>query len=206
MDTTAVKETDEARRYREAERLLFGEHPDHGLALTNLKGLAAESRDTLISPKAYYAIGWVYENASIDLDSADAWYTRLIREYPASEYAASAEPRVAVRADTSKLKQYIKFKEIRPIPMPQKKLVGRIAADPAPGRGSALPPPGGVGKLPADPDDDEYYNPEEDDEVDPDADPVDPDEEPDDPGDSDDDPGSAAGDPVLRPGIGGSHR
>lgn len=204
MDTTVVTETEEARRYREAELLLFGEHPDHGLALANLKELAAESRDTLISPKAYYAIGWVYENSSIDLDSADAWYTRLIREYPASVYAAGAEPRVAVRADTSKLKQYVKFKEIKPIPKPQKKLVGKIAADPASGRGSAPPPPGEVGKQPVDPDDDEYYNPGEDEDEDPDAGAVDPDEDEDDPGDDDDDPGSAAGNPVLRPGTGGS--
>ncbi len=202
MDTTVATETEEARRYRDAERLLFGENPDPAVALRELKQLADESRDTLISPKVYYAVGWVYENASINLDSADAWYTRLIREYPASVYASSAEPRVAVRGDTSKLKQYVKFKEIKPIPKPQKKLVGKVATQA--GQGNALPPPGGVGKQPVDPDDDEYYNPEEDadDEVDPDAEPADPDDEPED----DDDPGLAASQPLIHPGTDGGHR
>lgn len=186
LDTAAAVETADAAAYREAEALLFGGDsttvPD---ALRSLKELSLSSKDPLVAPKARYAVGWIYENLLVDLDSADAWYKALIAEYPSSVYASSAEPRVAVRGDTSKLKQYVKYRLIEAIPKPQKQRLGQVPKPGTAGRGSAPGFPGGLAKPPAGTDEDEYYNPEEDEEEEPDP-AVDDDDEPQDP---DDDPG-----------------
>jgi tetratricopeptide (TPR) repeat protein len=181
LDTTKAVETDDAVRYRDAEAALFA--GESAQALESFKTLSATSTDSAVAPKSRYAVGWIYENVLIDLDSADAWYQGLIKAYPGSVYASSAEPRVVVRADTSKLGQFVKYKKIDAIPKPQRKALGLVPKDATPGRLSPEGLPVDPTKPATNPDDDEYFNPGEDeDEKD-----ADPDEEPDD--EPDDDPG-----------------
>jgi TolA-binding protein len=187
MDTTEAVDSPALVRYREAESLLSGEDPDR--ALTEFKAIYATTTDSVIRPKACYAVGWIYENLVLRLDSAGAWYDRLLKEYPASVYAANARPRVEVKKDTSKLKDYVKINEIKAIPKPQKKALGLIPTENAGGAKGILP--GGVDQAGQNDDEDDYYDPEKDidpdDEIDPDEE-VDPDDE--EPADPDDDPGS----------------
>lgn len=189
LDTTAVRESDDALRYRAAEEALFG--GDSTAALAAFRSLADSSGDSTVTPKAVYAVGWIYENILLDLDSAESWYKRVLRDHPSSAYAAGVEARVAVRGDSSKLKQYVKIKEIQPIPKPQKKLTTKIATGAQQPAGT-LPPAGAdPTKLPPGAvDDDEYYDPgpDEDEEEDPD----DGEEDSDDFQDEDDDPGRTA--------------
>ena len=70
-------------------------------------------------PKAFYAIGWIYENILVNNDSADAWFKRLIKEYPKSEYASAVQPKVAVKEKPESVSQYVKIKEIQAIPKTQ---------------------------------------------------------------------------------------
>ncbi len=189
LDTAAAVESSESIRYKKAEAALNGGDPT--LALAEFKSLAGDSRDTLVSPKACYAVGWIYENSLIDLDSADAWYRKLIKDYPASVYADNAEPKVAVRGDTAMLEDYVKVKRIEAVPKPHKINPGQPSSRATPGKDGALPPASEIAKPPIDPDADEYYNPaedEEEEEVDPDAEPTDP-----------DDPGRSAG--LMIPGT-----
>src|SRR3990172_8586807 len=192
LDTTAATESAGLVRYGEAEAMLLNDDPDS--ALTVLKSLYATTTDSVIRPKANYTVGWIYENLHLNLDSADTWYKLLIREYPSSVYADNAEPRVAVKEDTSKLKTYVKFNEIKAIARPAKKNLGLVPREDAGGQGNALP--AGVTKPGEDPDD-EGYNPEEDQEPDdePDPDDLEPTDPDDDPGD--DDPGTG----VLQSGM-----
>jgi tetratricopeptide (TPR) repeat protein len=182
LDTSGVAENDDAALYRKAEASLFSGESEK--ALTMFKQIAATTNDTLIAPKSRYTVGWIYENVLINLDSANAWYKSLLKEYPASVYATSAEPRVAVRQDTSKLSQYVKIKTIAPIPKPEKKAMGMLPKPGTPGR-LILPP------LPGDTTDqkekdDEYFDPGDDEEP---ADTTDEDTGDDEPQQPDDDPG-----------------
>lgn len=192
LDTVAVKEDPRVTEFRRAEELLVAH--DTVRALRRFKKLYGETKDTLIAPKVCYTIGWIYENVVVDLDSAGRWYRMLIRDYPKSEYAAEAVPRVAVKDDTSKLGQYVKFNEIQAVPKPVKKNFGLIRKE---GQLPAGTPPGqdpfrarqaGQGKMVIDPNEvgDEEEEEEEVDETDPDEE----EEEEDDPGDDDSDPGA----------------
>jgi tetratricopeptide (TPR) repeat protein len=182
LDTAAVLESADAVRYREAETALFAGESEKALA--SFKHLSAAAKDTVVAPKSRYAVGWIYENVLIDLDSADTWYKLLIKEYPASVYASNAEPRVAVRGDTSKLGQYVKYKKIEVAPRPQKKALGQVPKEG--GRGSVPGQPGDLNKPPVNPDDDEYFNPGDDEDE---KDPADDEPADDEPVDPDDDPG-----------------
>jgi hypothetical protein len=156
-------------RYRDAERLLGEEQTLE--ALDGFKAVYADAGGSTFAPKACFAVGWIYENVVVDPDSASAWYKRLIAEHPKSEYAGIATPKIAVMEDSTKLSQFVKIKEIAPIPRPVRKNFGLVpTAAPA----GTLPPGIESDEL----DDDEYYQDEE--EADPDEEEVDPDEEVDD--------------------------
>ncbi len=124
LDTVEAVDSPALARYREAEAKLFGDDPDGALAM--FREIYETTTDSVVRPKACYAIGWVFENVVVELDSAESWYKRLMKSYPSSEYAANAKPRVLVRGDTSKLKDFVKIKEIRAIPKPTRKALGLI--------------------------------------------------------------------------------
>ncbi len=124
LDTVEAVDSPDLARYREAEAKLFGDDPEGALAA--FREIYETSSDSVVRPKACYAIGWIFENMLVELDSAEYWYKRLMKYYPASEYAANAKPRVVVRGDTSKLKDYVKIKEIRAIPKPKRGTLGLI--------------------------------------------------------------------------------
>jgi tetratricopeptide (TPR) repeat protein len=102
-DSTAVK-------YGQAENLL--ESGDSIRALRLFKRIARSSSHSELVSRAQYAVGWIYESVLFNNDSAAAWYTRLLKDYPASVYAQNVQPKIAVRKDPNSLKEYIKIKEL----------------------------------------------------------------------------------------------
>jgi tetratricopeptide (TPR) repeat protein len=136
LDTIAVAEDPLAVRYREAEELLVKEETDE--ALTKFKTIYADAKDTLIAPMAAYTVAWIFENTVLHLDSAEVWYKKVIRDYPKSVYAGVAVPKVAVKEDTSKLEQFVKIREIKPIPKPVKRGFGLVRKEGQPG--GVVPP------------------------------------------------------------------
>ncbi len=78
--------------YLHAETYLDGANADS--ALPFLYKIVQENRLSPYSPKALYAIGWVYENKLEEEDSASAVYRRLIAAYPSSKFALAVKPKV----------------------------------------------------------------------------------------------------------------
>ncbi len=180
LDTTGSVDSPAMASYRRAEQMLLDGQTDS--ALSGFKMLYAATSDSVIRPKACYAVGWILENVRFELDSADAWYKKLLKEYPSSVYAGSAEPRVAVKGDTSKLKTYVKFDEIKPIAKPKRNILGLIKKE---GAAAGQPVPGSLNQAD---DEDDYYDPDKD--IDPD-DEIDEEDEEDPPEEDEDDPGRA---------------
>ena len=78
--------------YHQAEEYMDGEHSDS--ALPFLYKIVREGDPSPFSPKALYAIGWIYENKLEEEDSASAVYRRLIAGYPKSEFAVAVRPKI----------------------------------------------------------------------------------------------------------------
>ena len=78
--------------YRHAEEYMDGEHSDS--ALPYLYKIVREGGSSPFSPKALYAIGWLYENRLEEEDSASAVYRRLVAVYPKSEFALAVRPKL----------------------------------------------------------------------------------------------------------------
>ncbi|MBI5475912.1 MAG: tetratricopeptide repeat protein [Ignavibacteriales bacterium] len=63
------------------------------------------------APKALFTMGWLLESR-LQNDSAFYWYQILIKNYPASIYAAEAKPKVSIKEDPKSVDKFIKIKEI----------------------------------------------------------------------------------------------
>lgn len=90
-------------------------------SISVLKQIFQNDTTSLISPKAIYAAGWVYENLMKNNDSAKALYKILIDKYPNSVYTENVIGKVAVSDDTTNLSKYTKIKELIPPPPPTPK-------------------------------------------------------------------------------------
>jgi tetratricopeptide (TPR) repeat protein len=82
-------------------------------AITLLQNLVETGDTATVVPKALYTIGWIYENVLVQNDSATSAYKVLLKKYPTSIYAIEANPRVAVKEDSTKLSQYVKVNEVQ---------------------------------------------------------------------------------------------
>ena len=78
--------------YLRAEILMDGARADS--ALPYLYKIVKENKTSPYSPKALYAIGWVYENRLYERDSASAVYRRLLAAYPGTQFALAVRPKV----------------------------------------------------------------------------------------------------------------
>ncbi len=63
-------------------------------AIDSFKAIVRRSPTSPLAPQALYAIGWVYEFHTSQLDSAGANYERLVAQYPGTPYAKQVQPRV----------------------------------------------------------------------------------------------------------------
>ena len=117
LEITQTVQTDSATlKYEQAENLL--QSGDTLRALKLFKRFARHYPHTELGSKAEYAVGWIYETLLANNDSAAAWYTLLMKEYPSSVYAQNVQPKIAVRNDPKSLKEYIKVKDIEPADEP----------------------------------------------------------------------------------------
>jgi len=100
--------------FRRAETLLFSD--DTTGAIRAYAGVADKYPGSPVAPKALYAVGWILENYCSLNDSAFFWYKRLLKEYPASRYAAEVKAKVSVKENPEKLSEFIKINEIKAVP------------------------------------------------------------------------------------------
>lgn len=97
--------------YNELNRLLQDKKYDKAIRLIeDLMNLYPET------PKLYYSLGWIYENELIYLDSATAWYQRLVDKFPNSIYANSVKPKLIVKQNPESVSQFVKIKEYQAVP------------------------------------------------------------------------------------------
>lgn len=78
--------------FEKAEAL--AEAKNYESAIKTYKELVVKYSQSPISPKALFTAGWHYENSIINNDSATAVYKRLIAQFPASQFASIARPKV----------------------------------------------------------------------------------------------------------------
>ncbi|HTR81004.1 MAG TPA: tetratricopeptide repeat protein [Bacteroidota bacterium] len=78
--------------YLKAEKYMDGTDADS--ALPFLYSIVKKKLASPYSPKALYAIGWLYENKLDQRDSASAVYRRLMTAYPSSEFAVAVRPKI----------------------------------------------------------------------------------------------------------------
>ena len=110
LGMTAIELEEEAVKeiYKDAEkRLVAGASRD---AVTILTGLTTKYPDSELLPKAFYTLGWIYENVYRNKDSVLYYYKILKTKYPASEYAQNVEQKLEILdiktvTDTNKVKQ-----------------------------------------------------------------------------------------------------
>ncbi|KAA0209886.1 tetratricopeptide repeat protein [Ignavibacteria bacterium CHB1] len=55
-------------------------------AITELQGIIISHPDSTVLPRAYYTLGWIYENQIINKDSALHYYNMIISNYPFTIY------------------------------------------------------------------------------------------------------------------------
>jgi TolA-binding protein len=79
--------------YAKAEQLV--QKGDVTSALQSFKGIAEQDTTSQLSAKAQYTIGWIYENVKPNPDSSAAYYRRLVRRFPNSQYATIVQPKLA---------------------------------------------------------------------------------------------------------------
>lgn len=91
--------TDYAIRDTAADLLSSGEHlrraHEYRLALQQLASLTTKYPASRHAPRALYLMGWIWENDLRNNDSALYYYTLLVRNYPASDYAKDVSRSVA---------------------------------------------------------------------------------------------------------------
>jgi tetratricopeptide (TPR) repeat protein len=78
--------------YAGAEILMSGGNAP--AAIDTLTGLVHRYPSASIAPKAQYFIGWLYENVTVQPESAFVNYDRLVRLYPASQFSQRVQARV----------------------------------------------------------------------------------------------------------------
>ncbi|MBI4547653.1 MAG: tetratricopeptide repeat protein [Ignavibacteriae bacterium] len=117
LEVTSLHKDSAEALYEQAEHFLNAGEPHK--ALTSLQQILLRYPSHPLVSKTLYAVGWIYENVVVNNDSADVWFKRLIKEYPTTVYAATAQPKVAVKEKPESVSQYVKIKEIQPIPKPQ---------------------------------------------------------------------------------------
>jgi len=106
IETAKVRTDTTESRYHEAETLVQSGKPAEALKIFKL--IASTPHRSPLTPKAAYAVGWLYETVLLNNDSAAEWYRHLSSEYPGSVYASEVQPKIAVRNNPENLKQYIK--------------------------------------------------------------------------------------------------
>ena len=122
IDIKSVEQDSLEKKYEFAEKnLQDGKIHD---ALVNFREIAGGDTASLFTPKAMYAVGWIYESLLFRNDSATSWYKHLMKQFPNSIYASAVQPKVAVKENPKSLSQYVKFKEI-----PMIKQVANAKAD-----------------------------------------------------------------------------
>lgn len=94
LTTVELEEETVKEIYKDAEkRLLAGASRDAVTILTDLKNRYPESE---LLPKAYYTLGWIYENIYKNKDSVIFFYKTLSDKYPNSEYAQRIKDKLGI--------------------------------------------------------------------------------------------------------------
>ena len=114
MEVAVLQPDSVALTYQMAEEVLASGKIDEARKIFTT--IALERRSPTFSPKAYYTVGWIYENLKIENDSAAAWYQRLVEAYPQSMYASAVSAKIAVKKDPKTLSQFIHVREFQPLP------------------------------------------------------------------------------------------
>ncbi len=81
-----------AQSYRRATALL--QAGKNGAAIDSFRAIVRRAPASPLAPRALYAVGWVYEFQTSQMDSAGANYERLVALYPGTPYAQRVQPRV----------------------------------------------------------------------------------------------------------------
>ncbi len=76
------------KKYNEAEELL--DKNQYSVAVDSFLTIAGEDSAGIFAEKSLYAIAYIYENYINNVDSAVYYYTKLMEEYPGTEYAKIA--------------------------------------------------------------------------------------------------------------------
>ena len=111
MEAARVKIDSAESKYQEAANLLTGGSTES--ALKRFLSITKNYPASPFAPKATYTAGWIYENVLLNNDSAASCYRQLVKQYPASIYAANVQPKIAVKDKPESLEQYVKTKEIQ---------------------------------------------------------------------------------------------
>ncbi len=100
-----TKEVDEvALLYSQGEKLM--ESGENKKAISIFSSIVRGHADSPLASKAQYAIGWIYENALPQPDSAISNYQHLVTLFPSSQYALLVRPKLdAVDAAKRALEQ-----------------------------------------------------------------------------------------------------
>lgn len=74
-------------------------------AVTELHKIISTNPDTTVLPRAYYTLGWIYENGLSNKDSALHYYNIIIGQYPFSVYNNSVYEKVTVLTQNDKTQE-----------------------------------------------------------------------------------------------------
>jgi len=126
IETKQAQPDSAESQYREGENYLQAGKPTQALKV--FKQIASSRKKSSFTPKATYAVGWLYETVLLNNDSAAQWYHHLTSRYPTSVYAAGVQPKIAVHDNPKSLKEYVKLKTIEPVSSQPPDSLGRPAA------------------------------------------------------------------------------
>ena len=73
-------------------------------ALNSFKRIVQRDTSSQLSAQSEYAIGWIYENLKLNADSSLAYYQRLVKRFPNSQYTMMVQPKLAEVAAESQRK------------------------------------------------------------------------------------------------------
>jgi tetratricopeptide (TPR) repeat protein len=73
-------------------------------ALSSFKRIVQRDTSSQLSAQSEYAIGWIYENLKLNADSSLAYYQRLVKRFPNSQYTMMVQPKLAEVAAESQRK------------------------------------------------------------------------------------------------------
>lgn len=114
MNTIELEEETVKEIYKDAEkRLMAGASREAVNILTGLKDRYPESE---FAPKAFYTLGWIYENVYKNKDSVIYYYKELRQKYPSSEYSQKITEKLAlydVRTGVDSLKKGLDSNSVR---------------------------------------------------------------------------------------------